>query len=75
MAIMMSLREAVMHKMHGNDLQGLRSMIEGSIHAQEAALPGLGVAFELIWQKIDKAKQDELVAVLDSALKASSASK
>ncbi|ANS75723.1 small, acid-soluble spore protein I [Paenibacillus yonginensis] len=75
MAIMMSLREAVMHKMQGNDLEGLRSMIDGSIDAQEAALPGLGVAFELIWKKIDPAKKDKLVAVLDSALKASSASK
>ncbi|WP_138495309.1 small acid-soluble spore protein SspI [Paenibacillus pinistramenti] len=75
MAIMMSLREAVIHKMNGNNLDGLKSMIDGSVDAQEAALPGLGVAFELIWKNIDSAKQDELVAVLDSALKASSKSK
>jgi small acid-soluble spore protein I (minor) len=72
MAIMMSLREAVMHKMHGNTLQGLHEMIDGSVGAQEAALPGLGVAFELIWTNIDASTKDELVAVLESALKAAS---
>ncbi|AWB45936.1 small, acid-soluble spore protein I [Paenibacillus sp. CAA11] len=70
MAIMLDLRQAVVHKMYGRDQQGLRELIEGSIDAQEAALPGLGVAFEIIWKRLESAKQDELVAVLNQALQA-----
>jgi len=68
MSIMLDLRQAVIHKVHGKDKVGLREMIEGSIDAQEAALPGLGVMFEIIWKNIDQAKQDELLAILDQQL-------
>nr|WP_245339396.1 small acid-soluble spore protein SspI [Paenibacillus shirakamiensis] len=61
---MLDLRQAVIHKVHGQDEEGLKSMIEGSIDAQEAALPGLGVMFEIIWKNIDRQKQDELVGIL-----------
>ncbi|WP_223067589.1 small acid-soluble spore protein SspI [Paenibacillus caui] len=73
MAVMLDLRQAVVQKMIGSDQNGLREMIEGSIGAQEAALPGLGVAFELIWKNIDQSKQNELITVLENALKSSSA--
>ncbi|WMT40279.1 small acid-soluble spore protein SspI [Paenibacillus sp. D2_2] len=68
MSIMLDLRQAVIHKVHGKDKEGLREMIEGSIDAQEAALPGLGVMFEILWKNIDQAKQDELLAILDQQL-------
>ncbi|GIP54666.1 MULTISPECIES: small acid-soluble spore protein SspI [Paenibacillus] len=68
MPITMSLREAVLHKIHGKSESGMRDMIEGSIDAQEAALPGLGVVFEVIWKNIDHTKQDELVSVLQDQL-------
>ncbi|WP_410772087.1 small acid-soluble spore protein SspI [Fontibacillus sp. BL9] len=68
MPITMSLREAVLHKVHGKSMSGMRDMIEGSIDAQEAALPGLGVVFEVIWKNIDNAKQDELLSVLQGEL-------
>ncbi|MMZ61613.1 Small, acid-soluble spore protein I [compost metagenome] len=70
MPITMDLRQAVMHKIHGKDQNGLREMIEGSIDAQEAALPGLGVVFEVIWKNIDHSRQDELVSVLNNQLEA-----
>jgi small acid-soluble spore protein I (minor) len=63
-SITLDLRQAVMHKIHGKDEQGLRDMIEGSIDAQETALPGLGVVFETIWKHIDASEQNELVSVL-----------
>ncbi|WP_068783424.1 small acid-soluble spore protein SspI [Paenibacillus phocaensis] len=63
-SITLDLRQAVMHKIQGKDEQGLREMIEGSIDAQETALPGLGVVFETIWKHIDASKQNELVSVL-----------
>ncbi|WP_059049413.1 small acid-soluble spore protein SspI [Paenibacillus senegalimassiliensis] len=63
-SITLDLRQAIMHKVHGQDEQGLRDMIEGSIDAQEAALPGLGVVFEVIWKHLDASKQNELLSVL-----------
>jgi small acid-soluble spore protein I (minor) len=68
MSIMLDLRQAVIYKVHGKGIEGLREMIKGSIDAEEAALPGLGVMFEIIWKNIDQAKQDELLAILDSQL-------
>ncbi|GAA0396146.1 small acid-soluble spore protein SspI [Paenibacillus motobuensis] len=68
MSIMLDLRQAVIHKVHGKDKEGLREMIEGSIDAQEAALPGLGVMFEIIWKNIDQTKQDELLDILNQQL-------
>lgn len=63
-SITLDLRQAIMHKIHGQDEQGLREMIEGSIDAQETALPGLGVVFETIWKHIDASEQNELLSVL-----------
>lgn len=71
-AITLDLRQAVLHKIHGKSEQGLRDMIEGSIDAQEAALPGLGVVFEAIWKNIDTSKQNELLSVLKRHMDATS---
>ncbi|MFD3260259.1 small acid-soluble spore protein SspI [Paenibacillus lentus] len=68
MPITLDLRQAVVHKMHGKNEAGLRDMVEGSIDAQEAALPGLGVVFEILWKSIDDAKKDELISLLNKEL-------
>lgn len=68
MPVTIDLRQAVMHKISGKNEEDLRSMIEGSIDAQEAALPGLGVVFEVIWKNIDESQQDNLVSVLSHQL-------
>lgn len=68
MPVTIDLRQAVMHKISGKNEDDLRSMIEGSIDAQEAALPGLGVVFEVIWKNIDESQQDSLVSVLSHQL-------
>ncbi|MUG47245.1 small acid-soluble spore protein SspI [Paenibacillus woosongensis] len=68
MPITLDLRQAVVHKMHGKNEAGLRDMVEGSIDAQETALPGLGVVFEIIWKHIDDAKKDELISLLSGEL-------
>lgn len=70
MAITMDLRQAIMHKIHGKSEGDLRSMIEGSIDAQEAALPGLGVIFEMMWKNIDQTKQNALISMLHSKIEA-----
>ncbi|WP_433944061.1 small acid-soluble spore protein SspI [Paenibacillus sp. SN-8-1] len=69
MGIMLDLRQAVIHKVHGQDNQGLRSMIEGSVDGPEAALPGLGVMFEMMWKQLDRTKQDELIGIVSQQLK------
>jgi small acid-soluble spore protein I (minor) len=71
MPITMSLREAVIHKMHGKSEDGLREMIDGSIHAQEAALPGLGVVFELMWDDLAEPKKEAVVRKLHHQLEGS----
>ncbi|MNM72894.1 Small, acid-soluble spore protein I [compost metagenome] len=68
MGIMLDLRQAVIHKVHGQDENGLRSMIEGSVDGPEAALPGLGVIFEMLWKQLDRSKQDELIGIVSQQL-------
>ncbi|MED5020153.1 small acid-soluble spore protein SspI [Paenibacillus chibensis] len=69
MPITLDLRQAIIHKVHGSNDADLRGMIEGSVDGPEQALPGLGVIFEMIWKNIDKAKQDELVQIVQEHLK------
>ncbi|MEK3733570.1 MULTISPECIES: small acid-soluble spore protein SspI [Paenibacillus] len=61
MSILLDLRQAVIHKVHDQDKDQLRSMIEGSVDGPEAALPGLGVMFEMMWKDMDASQQDQLV--------------
>lgn len=69
MSILLDLRQAVIHKVHNQDEEQLRSMIEGSIDGPEAALPGLGVMFEMMWKDMEPAAQDSLVSSLHDSLK------
>ncbi|WP_422658287.1 small acid-soluble spore protein SspI [Paenibacillus sp. EC2-1] len=69
MSILLDLRQAVIHKVHNQDEDQLRSMIEGSIDGPEAALPGLGVMFEMMWKDMDSSAQTDLVSSLHDHLK------
>ncbi|MFF2018929.1 small acid-soluble spore protein SspI [Paenibacillus sp. NPDC058177] len=69
MPITLDLRQAVIHKVHGQSEGDLRNMIEGSIDGPEAALPGLGVMFEITWKHLDAAKQDKVIELLHENLK------
>lgn len=69
MPIVMDLRQAIVHKVHGKTDQELKDMIEGSVDGPEAALPGLGSIFEMIWKELPANKQDELVKVAQAHLK------
>jgi small acid-soluble spore protein I (minor) len=68
MPITLDLRQAVIHKVHGQSEADLRSMIEGSIDGPEAALPGLGLMFEITWKHIDPAKKDKVISLLHENL-------
>ncbi|ASA24074.1 small acid-soluble spore protein SspI [Paenibacillus donghaensis] len=69
MPVTIDLRQAVVHKIHGQSEADLRHMIEGSVDGPEAALPGLGVVFEMLWKDVDSAKQDKLITMLHDHLK------
>jgi len=69
MSILLDLRQAVIHKVHNQDEEELRSMIEGSVDGPEAALPGLGVMFEMMWKDMDVVQQTSLVSSIHSHLK------
>lgn len=69
MSITLDLRQAIIHKVHGQTEADLRHMIEGSVDGPEAALPGLGAVFEMMWKHLDPAKQDNLVTLLHEHLK------
>ncbi|MFM9280494.1 small acid-soluble spore protein SspI [Paenibacillus jiagnxiensis] len=69
MPITLDLRQAIIHKVHGESEEDLRHMIEGSIHGPEAALPGLGAVFEMIWPNLDQGRQNEMVHILHEHLK------
>ncbi|WP_018885677.1 small acid-soluble spore protein SspI [Paenibacillus massiliensis] len=64
MPITLDLRQAIVHKVHGESEQGLTEMIEGSVDGPEAALPGLGAVFEMIWKDINPSQREELVHIL-----------
>ncbi|AOZ93520.1 small acid-soluble spore protein SspI [Paenibacillus crassostreae] len=69
MPIVLDLRQAIIHKVHNKNDAELRQMIEGSVDGPEAALPGLGAIFEMIWKNIDPTQQDDLIQVAQDHLK------
>ncbi|OKP96113.1 small acid-soluble spore protein SspI [Paenibacillus sp. P46E] len=68
MPVTIDLRQAIIHKVHGQSEADLRQMIEGSVDGPETALPGLGAVFEMMWKDLDHAKQDALVSMLHNHL-------
>lgn len=68
MPIVLDLRQAIIHKVHSKNDAELREMIEGSVDGPEAALPGLGAIFEMIWKNIEPAQQNELIQVAQKHL-------
>ncbi|UQZ33462.1 small, acid-soluble spore protein I [Paenibacillus sp. PK3_47] len=64
MPVTIDLRQAVIRKVHGQSEDDLRDMIEGSVDGPEAALPGLGVMFEMVWKDLESAKQERVISLL-----------
>ncbi|CAM4381693.1 small acid-soluble spore protein SspI [Paenibacillus alkaliterrae] len=55
------LRQAIVMRVQENSTQELSEVIEESIGADERALPGLGVLFEMIWQQSSEPEQSRMV--------------
>ena len=57
------------HNVTGNTQDQLEDTIVDAIQSgEEKMLPGLGVLFELIWQKASENEKDEMLHLLESAL-------
>jgi small acid-soluble spore protein I (minor) len=63
-----TLRQAIMLKIHDKSSDELFHVIEDSIDGDERALPGLGVLFEVIWKNTDENTQHELASTLKEHL-------
>ena len=66
----LNLRNAIIHNVTGNAQQELEATIVDAIQSgEEKMLPGLGVLFELIWQKASNEEKHEMLELLETALK------
>ncbi|KMY43544.1 small acid-soluble spore protein SspI [Bacillus sp. FJAT-27916] len=66
----LNLRNAIIHNVTGNSQQELEATIVDAIQSgEEKMLPGLGVLFELIWQKASNEEKHEMLELLETALK------
>lgn len=65
-----NLRNAIIHNVTGNTHDELEATITDAISSgEEKMLPGLGVLFELIWQKASQNEKEEMLGLLENALK------
>jgi small acid-soluble spore protein I (minor) len=55
------LRQAIVRRVQDNSAQELSEVIEDSVGADERALPGLGVLFEMIWQQSTEQEHNQMV--------------
>lgn len=64
----MTLRQAIIHRVHDKNKEELREVIQDSIGNVEATLPGIGVLFELIWSHSSTEHQDSMISILHEHL-------
>ena len=62
------LRQAIMNRVQDKSDVELTDIIEGSIHQDERALPGLGVLFEMIWDHSSAAERAQLTQTLHQSI-------
>ncbi|GIP17197.1 small, acid-soluble spore protein I [Paenibacillus montaniterrae] len=60
----LDLRQAIINRIQSNSKNEIHETIDGSCDADERALPGLGVLFEIIWKDSSEAQQSEMVNTL-----------
>ena len=66
----LSIRSHIINNFKGDDINVLRDAIEESIkNNDEITLPGMGVFFELVWQKADDDTKDKILTILESCVK------
>ncbi|PYI50867.1 small acid-soluble spore protein SspI [Paenibacillus flagellatus] len=66
--MILSLRQAIIQRVHDKSTDELKEVIDGSIGGDDKALPGLGVLFEIIWEHSGQQLQDSMVETLKTHL-------
>ncbi|WP_085523175.1 small acid-soluble spore protein SspI [Tuberibacillus sp. Marseille-P3662] len=57
-----NIRQAIKHNLSDNDNEKLRSTVVDAIEdGQEKMLPGLGVMFEIIWEKASDEDKNKMI--------------
>ncbi len=66
----LDIRSHIINNFKGDNIQVLREAIEESIkNNDEITLPGMGVFFELVWQKADDEMKDKMLKILEDCVK------
>ena len=66
----LDIRSHIINNFKGDDINVLRDAIEESIkNNDEITLPGMGVFFELVWQKADEETKNKILSILESCVK------
>jgi small acid-soluble spore protein I (minor) len=60
----LTLRQAIIQRVHDKNNEELKGIIQDSIGNAEATLPGIGVLFEIIWSHSSTEEQERMVATL-----------
>ncbi|MFC6331809.1 small acid-soluble spore protein SspI [Paenibacillus septentrionalis] len=58
------LRQAIIDRIQDNNKNEIHETIADSCGADERALPGLGVLFEIIWKESSESQQSQMVETL-----------
>lgn len=66
----LDIRSHIINNFKGDDINVLKDAIEESIkNNDEITLPGMGVFFELVWQKADDDTKNKILSILESCVK------
>ena len=66
----LNLRNAVIANVSGNSKEELEATISDAIQSgEEKMLPGLGVFFEVLWEKSPESEKEEILTTLENGLK------
>ena len=66
----LDIRSHIINNFKGDDTSVLKDAIEESIkNNDEITLPGMGVLFELVWQKSDEDMKNKILNILESCVK------
>ena len=66
----LDIRSHIINNFKGDDINVLRDAIEEKIkNNDEITLPGMGVFFELVWQKADDDTRNKILTILESCVK------
>jgi len=66
----LDIRSHIINNFKGDDINTLKDAINESIkNNDEITLPGMGVFFELVWQKADEDTKNKILGILEECVK------